>query len=286
MVIENDGMLIDTHTHLYLDDFTEDDLGEGAVRRAIEAGVEKMIFPNVDLSTIEPMKALASKFPGVVSMAMGLHPTEVKESWKDDTEVALAELRTGSLKRATETKSHTDISGAEAPALAPLYKALGEVGIDLYWDRTFEKEQMLSLERQIGVAVELELPIIIHCREGQTQVLEVLQGFPSARAVFHSFGGTAKDVDDIRRVGDYYFGINGIVTFKNCKVREALHEITLDRLMLETDAPYLAPIPHRGKRNESAFITHTAEHIADYLDTSRAEIEERTSANAEAFFGI
>lgn len=279
-------MLIDTHTHLYLDEFDEDDHGEGAVRRAIEAGVGKMIFPNVDLSTIEPMKELASKFPGVVSMAMGLHPTEVKESWKEDTEAALAELRTGSMKLAAETKSHTDIPGAEAPVFAPLYKALGEVGIDLYWDKIFEREQMLSLERQIDVAVELGFPVIIHCREGQAQVLEVLQGFPTARAVFHSFGGTAKDVDDIRRVGDYFFGINGIVTFKNCKVREALREITLDRLMLETDSPYLSPVPHRGKRNESAFIIHTAEHIADYLELPRAVIEDRTSANAEAFFGI
>ncbi len=279
-------MLIDTHTHLYLDDFAEDDLGEGAVRRAIEAGVEKMIFPNVDLSTIEPMKALASKFPGVVSMAMGLHPTEVKESWKEDTEAALAELRTGSMKHATETKSHSDIPVTEAPAFAPLYKALGEVGIDLYWDKTFEREQMLSLERQIGVAAELGLPVIIHCRDGQAQTLEVLQGFPTVRAVFHSFGGTAKDVDDIRRVGDFFFGINGIVTFKNCKVREALREITLDRLMLETDSPYLAPVPHRGKRNESAFITHTAQHIADYLDLPRSVIEDRTSANAETFFRI
>lgn len=285
-------MLIDTHTHLYLDEFAEDDHGEGAVRRAIEADVGKMIFPNVDLTTIEPMKTLASKFPGVVCMAMGLHPTEVRESWKEDTDAALEELKRGKPGAETPTPaqiSHVQIDGArhqDRHGGELLYKALGEVGIDLYWDKTFEREQMLSLERQIGVAVELRLPVIIHCREGQAQVLEVLQGFPKAKAVFHSFGGTAKDVDDIRRVGDYYFGINGIVTFKNCKVREAIPEITLDRLMLETDSPYLAPVPHRGKRNESAFITHTAAHIADYLEIPRAVIEDKTSANAEAFFGI
>lgn len=260
-------MLIDTHTHLYLEEFAEDGYGEAAVRRAFDAGVGKMLLPNVDLSTIEPMKELAGKFPGVVSMAMGLHPTEVKDSWAENTEAALAELGT---KRDGQL----------------LYKALGEVGIDLYWDKTFEREQMLSLEKQISKAMELDLPVIIHCREGQAQVLEVLQGFPGARAVFHSFGGTAKDVDDIRRVGDFYFGINGIVTFKNCKVREALPEITLDRLMLETDSPYLAPVPHRGKRNESAFITHTAAHIAAYLDVPVKEIENRTTVNAEFFFKI
>lgn len=260
-------MLIDTHTHLYLEEFAEDGHGEAAVRRALDAGVGKMLFPNVDLSTIEPMKELAGKFPGVVGMAMGLHPTEVKDSWAENTEAALAEL------------------GTKRDGLL-LYKALGEVGIDLYWDKTFEREQMLSLEKQIYKAMELDLPVIIHCREGQAQVLEVLQGFPGARAVFHSFGGTAKDVDDIRRVGDFYFGINGIVTFKNCKVREALPEITLDRLMLETDSPYLAPVPHRGKRNESAFITHTAAHIAAYLDVPVKEIENRTAENAEFFFKI
>lgn len=260
-------MLIDTHTHLYLDEFAEDGHGEAAVRRAIDSGVGKMVFPNVDLNTIEPMKALAGKFTGVVSMAMGLHPTEVRESWVEDTEAVLTEL---TAKQDGQ----------------PLYTALGEVGIDLYWDKTYEREQMLSLERQVSKALELNLPVIIHCREGQAQVLEVLQGFPGARAVFHSFGGTAKDVDYIRRVGDYFFGINGIVTFKNCRVREALPEITLDRLLLETDSPYLAPVPHRGKRNESAFITHTAAHIAAYLNVPIKEIEDRTTANAEGFFGI
>ncbi|MDE6692676.1 MAG: TatD family hydrolase [Muribaculaceae bacterium] len=260
-------MLIDTHTHLYLEDFAEDGNGEGAVRRALDAGVRKMVFPNVDLTTIEPMKSLARKFPEAVSMAMGLHPTEVRDSWRDDTEAALTEL--------------TSLEDGK-----PMYKALGEVGIDLYWDKTYEREQMLSLEMQMSKALELDLPVIIHCREGQAQVLEVLQGFPGLRAVFHSFGGTPKDVDDIRRVGDFFFGINGIVTFKNSKVREALPEITLDRLLLETDSPYLAPVPHRGKRNESAYITHTAEHIAAYLDVPIKEIENRTTVNAEIFFAI
>lgn len=264
-------MLIDTHTHLYLEEFDEDDHGVGAVRRAIDAGVKKMIFPNVDLTTIAPMKFLAAKFPGVVSMAMGLHPTEVKENWSEDTDTVLSELKIGA------NVKHDDVKR---------YVALGEVGIDLYWDKTFEREQMLSLERQIDAAQELNLPVIIHCREGQAQILEVLQGYPTVRAVFHSFGGTSKDVDDIRRVGDYFFGINGIVTFKNCRVREALHEITLERIMLETDAPYLAPIPHRGKRNESAFLLHTSAHIADYLGIDQSEIEQRTSHNAESFFGI
>lgn len=255
-------MLIDTHTHLYLDDFDADGGGEFAVRRALEAGVGRMIFPNVDLSTIAPMRALAAKFPRSVSMAMGLHPTEVKDSWCEDTEAALAELRQN----------------------AADYVAVGEVGIDLYWDKTFEREQMLSLEMQVDTALSLDLPLIIHCREGQRQALEVLRNFPGVKAVFHSFGGTPQDVDEIRTVGDFFFGINGIVTFKNCKVRDALSHIGLDRILLETDSPYLAPVPHRGKRNESAFLVHTAAHIAHHLDIPLDRLAEATTRNALALF--
>lgn len=255
-------MIIDTHTHLYLEDFYADDAGRGPVRRALEAGVGKMIFPNVDLDTIAPMRRLAADFPGAVSMAMGLHPTEVRASWHEDTQKALDELS----------------------ANLPDYVALGEVGVDLYWDKTYERQQMLSLEMQLDAAVRLGLPVIIHCREAQAQTLDVLRAFPGVRAVMHSFGGSPADVEEIRRVGDFYFGINGIVTFKNCRVRESLAEIGLDRLVLETDSPYLAPVPHRGKRNESAFIVHTAAYVADQLGVSRDEIASRTSANALRLF--
>lgn len=254
--------MIDTHTHLYLPEFEEGGGGEGAVARALDAGVEHLIFPNVDLTTIAPMKALAAGFPGRVSTAMGLHPTEVKESWADDLAVCLDELGRGG------------------------YVAVGEVGIDLYWDKTFADEQMRVFDSQVARAVEMNLPVIIHCREGLDQALEVMQGHPGARAVFHSFGGTRDDVDRVRRVGDYYFGINGVVTFKNCKVREVLPEITLDRLVLETDSPYLAPVPNRGKRNESAYLPLVAAHIAQSLGVALVDVDEATTANARNLFGI
>ncbi|MCM1451712.1 MAG: TatD family hydrolase [Clostridium sp.] len=252
--------MIDTHTHLYLPEFEEGGGGEAAVRRAIEAGVEKMIFPNVELATIEPMKALAEKFRDSVSMAMGLHPTEVNDGWSDAAAVCLEELGKGR------------------------YVAVGEVGIDLYWDKTYAEEQMRAFDMQAGKAEEMDLPVIIHCREGLDQALEVLQGHPRVRAVFHSFGGTAEDVDRIRRVGDYCFGINGIVTFKNCKVRETLPEITLDRILLETDSPYLAPVPNRGKRNESAYLPLVAKHISEYLGVPMREVEDATTDNAYSLF--
>lgn len=257
-------MLIDTHTHLYLPEFDIDGGGEAAVRRALDAGVEHMIFPNVDLTSIEPMRLLHAKFPESTSMAMGLHPTEVGESWRDDLAQVEEELR-----------SHRHD-----------YVAVGEIGIDLYWDKTFAEQQMQVLERQMQWAQEMNLPVIIHCREGLDQTLEVLQGFGSSRGVMHSFGGTPEDVERIRSVVDYHFGINGIVTFKNSKLRDTLPAITLDRLLLETDSPYLAPVPHRGKRNESAYIVATASVVAQALGVAPQDVAAATSANARGLFSI
>lgn len=253
--------LIDTHTHLYLEEFGDITGQSAAVDRALEAGVGHLIFPNVDLSTIAPMQALASMYPGRINMAMGLHPTEVGDDWHDDTVRAL---------------SHLDDGGR--------YVAVGEVGIDLYWDKSHESEQMKSLDMQVSEAVKRGLPLIIHCRDGLPQTLEVLAGHPGAKAVFHSFGGTHEDVEAIRRVGDYYFGINGIVTFKNCKVRDTLPVIGADRLLLETDSPYLAPVPHRGHRNESAYILHVANHIAAHLGLTLDQVADMTTANARNLF--
>lgn len=258
-------MLIDTHTHLYLPEFSEggDNGPVHAVDRALEAGIGKMILPNVDLTTVEPMKKLHAARESVTAMAMGFHPTEVDEGWR-------------------ESFSHIeDVAGDWSD-----FVAVGEIGIDLYWDKTFEQQQMQALEQQMQWAVERHLPVIIHCREGLPQTLEVLQGFPSARGVMHSFGGTAKDVDAVRKVVDFYFGINGIVTFKNSRLRDTLPAIGLDRLLLETDSPYLAPVPHRGKRNESAYMIHTAAHIAQALDMTPERVADVTTENAVALFNI
>lgn len=254
--------LIDTHTHLYMPEFAGDDNGAEAVRRAIDAGVHIMIFPNVDATTVEPMKALAARFPCNVRMAMGLHPTEVRDGWREQCQAMIAELD------------------------KDRYVAVGEIGMDLYWDAAFAAEQQQAFDMQVAEAERRGLPVIIHCREGLDPTLEVLQGHPSVRAVMHSFGGTAADVDKIRRTGDYYFGINGIVTFKNCKVRDVLPDIGIERILLETDSPYLAPVPHRGKRNESAFITNTAAHVAAHMGMTCEEVARITSANARTLFPL
>ncbi len=257
-------MLTDTHTHLYLEDFGSE--SEATVQRAIDAGVERMIFPNVDLNTIAPMKTLAAQFPKNTFMAMGLHPTELTDNWREQLDIIESHLTDGTP-----------------------YVAVGEIGMDLYWDTSRREEQMLALDMQVQWALQHDLPVIIHCREALEPTLEVLEKYRNngLRGVFHSFGGTTDNVKEIRRrAGDFYFGINGIVTFKNCKVRDCLADIGTDRLLLETDSPYLAPVPMRGKRNESAYIVHTAAHAAHVLGITPESLAEITSANASALFKL
>jgi len=267
--------MIDTHTHLYLPEFADEadtgiEPGHGqsaAVERAVEAGVDTLIFPNVGLDTIAPMNALAAMWPENTFMAMGLHPTEIGDNYSEALATVLDELR---------NPQRTS------------YIAVGEVGIDLYWDRTFEQQQMDALDIQATAADELGLPVIIHCRDGLDQTIEVLSGHPAGRFLFHSFGGSTDDVDRIRRrLGDdCCFGINGIVTFKNSTLRDVLPSIGLRHIVTETDSPYLAPVPYRGKRNESAYIPLIIKTISSATGASPAEVADISSDNARRFFGI
>lgn len=254
---------IDTHTHLYLSEFAND--RTAVMERALAAGMRHMVLPNVDLTTLAPLYALHSAYPHCTHVAMGLHPTEVGEDWENTLAVIEAEVASGKSKLV----------------------AIGEIGIDLYWDKTYREEQMEVFRRQIELAIKLDLPIIIHCRDGLPEVLNVLRSCSQVpRGVFHSFGGTVEDVEAIRAVGDFYFGINGIVSFKNSKLREVLPAIGIERILLETDAPYLAPVPHRGKRNESAYLIHTADVVADSLNLPIEVVADVTTKNACELFGI
>lgn len=255
-------MIIDTHTHLYLDDFESPD---DAVRRALDAGVGHMIFPNVDLNTYGPMMALHSRFPVETSVAVGLHPTEIKETWKADIDA---------MHRLLDA--------------TPDAVAVGEIGIDLYWDKTFRNEQMDALGIQIQWAIDRQLPVIIHSREGLDEILQVLKTFPCPpTGVMHSFTGDATDIERIRTVAPgMYFGINGIVTFKKSRLPEVLPVIGIDRLLLETDSPYLAPTPYRGRRNESAYIVSTADFVAGILGIDRNQLDHATTDNARRLFNL
>lgn len=254
--------MIDTHTHPYLEEFSLG--GDDAIRRALEAGVSHMVLPNVDASSIEPMMTLHSRFPESTSVALGLHPTEVGDDWAEVVE----EMR-GMLSRGG-------------------FVAVGEVGIDLYWDASRREQQQEAFRTQIRIADELSLPVIIHCREGLDDTLEAIKATkPQVSLVFHSFTGSPDDVKRIREVCDPMFGINGVVTFKNAaQLRDSLPVIGLDRILLETDAPYLAPVPHRGKRNEPAYLPAICGMVAQTLGVPFDFAEQTTDHNARITFGL
>ena len=257
--------MIDTHTHLYLPEFEEDGCAS-AVERALAAGVGHLVLPNVDESSVEPMLRLHSQFPESTSVAMGLHPTEVGDDWREI--VSLVEER---------------LAGGG-------YVAVGEVGIDLYWDASRREQQMEAFRAQLALAKKYSLPVIIHCREGLPEVLECIAAEDAADAglLFHSFTGTA---DDARRILEAapsaMFGINGVVTFKSAKaLREALPTIGVERMVFETDSPYLAPVPYRGRRNESAYIGNVCRCVAAELGLDDDALEAATDDNARNFFRL
>lgn len=253
--------MIDTHSHIYLPEFDED--RDEVVSRAQAAGISHIVLPNVDLTTVQPMYELHDAYPCYTSVAMGLHPTEIGNDYKQALDAIAARIE-------------------ERPIVA-----IGEIGIDMYWDTTFRTEQMDAFAEQIGWALERDLPIIIHCRNGLNEVLHVFDRFERLpQGVFHSFGGTVDDVRRIRHYGDFYFGINGVVTFKKSQVPLVLPEIGLGRIVLETDSPYLAPVPHRGRRNESSYIPDIAACIAACLETTPEEVSAATDNSARALFRL
>ena len=253
-------MIFDTHTHIYLPEFDED--CEAVVERAKDSGVVMMMLPNVDTETVEPLKKVVSKYADSCIAAMGLHPTSVAENYK----VALDEI-------ALEFDNG-------------VYNAVGEVGMDLYWDKTFRKEQLEVFAEQLRWAQASLLPVIIHNREAIDDTLAVLKQNPVERFVMHSFGGSPIDVKRVREAGDAYFGINGVVTFKNAKLEDTVREIGIDRLVVETDAPYLSPVPYRGKRNEPSYIVNTVKKVAEILSLSQEEVEQATFDNACRLFSV
>lgn len=253
-------MFIDTHTHLYSEQFNED--RTEMIRRAIAAGVERMYMPNIDLNSVEGMHALEKQFPDHCFAMMGLHPCSVDANW----ELVLAKMKVMIEKRP--------------------YVAVGEIGIDLYWDKTFVAEQKEAFRTQINWAKELQIPIVIHARDSFPEIYEVLdrENDERLRGIFHCFTGNEQDVKKILDYNGFSFGIGGVVTYKKSDLPETLKHIPLEKLLLETDAPYLAPTPFRGKRNESAYVVHTAEKMAEILGVSLTELCKITTENALQIF--
>lgn len=252
-------MIIDTHTHLYDEETIE--LQDAHINRAIQAGVHKMYMPNCDSSTIEGMMGIAQRFPDNCFPMMGLHPCYVKENYKD--ELAIVEEQLAKNK----------------------FSAIGEIGLDFYWDKTFAHEQKLAFEQQIDWALSYDLPIVIHSRSSTQECLDIVKRKQNGRlvAIFHCFSGTPEQAQRVAGLGGY-IGIGGVVTFKTSNLPEVLRAVSLENVVLETDAPYLAPVPYRGKRNESTYLPLIAQRIADVYEMPLEAIEKVTTANAEKIF--
>ena len=252
---------IDTHTHLYDPAFDLD--REAAVQRAMEAGVVMMLLPNVDASTIQPMLEMHGQFPDCTRVMMGLQPEEVKGDYKQVLARMERELDRG------------------------IYIGVGEIGLDFYWDATFEKEQLDAFETQLGWAKQLGLPLSIHCRNAFNFMVRILEKHQDGglKGVMHCFTGTEEEALAYLDLG-FHLGLGGVTTYKNGTVKDFLHNIPLDRVVLETDAPYLSPVPHRGKRNEPAFLVDTARRIAEIYEKPLEEIAEITTRNAKNLFRI
>jgi TatD DNase family protein len=254
-------MYTDSHTHLYLEAFKED--REQMIARALEAGVRYMFLPNIDSSSIGAMFSLVDNYPSHCFPMMGLHPTSVKENYREELEIIEAHL---------DQKK---------------YIAIGESGIDLYWDTSFATQQEEAFRIQIRWARERKLPLVIHARESFQEIFRILDdaGGPDLTGVFHSFTGTR---EELQKALSYNFmiGINGIVTFKNSRLDQVLGDIPRDRILLETDAPFLAPVPYRGKRNESSYLLKTAAKVAEIYKVTPEEVGKMTTRNALQLFQL
>jgi TatD DNase family protein len=254
-------MFIDSHSHIYSEEFSSD--REEAIQRAIHSGIHKIILPNIDSSTIKPMMDLADSNPNLFIPLIGLHPTSVKEDFNKELEIMEYWLN----KRK--------------------FLGIGEIGIDLFWDKTLLNEQTEAFRIQIGWAKKAKIPIVIHVRDSFAEVFEVIEQEKdeSLFGVFHSFTGTAEQASHVIELG-FKIGVGGIVTFKNSGLDVVIQQVALEHILIETDSPWLAPVPHRGKRNESAYITAIATKIATLHNITIEEVGATTTQNTKQLFGF
>ena len=255
-------MLIDSHTHIYAEEFDED--FEAMLQRAEEAGVIQFVLPNTDVESWDRMLPLCERYPNRLFPTIGLHPTYVKEDYKEQLATLEALL-----------------------SQAQVY-AIGEIGLDYYWDTTFQAEQIEAFKHQLRLADSLDLPVILHIREAFADAFKVLRelNLPKLRGVFHSFTGTREELEEALSFSNFYVGINGVLTFKNSNLKDYVTLIPQERLLIETDAPYLAPVPKRGKRNEPAFLPYTLSFLASCYEMSDEKLMGITSDNARRLFHL
>lgn len=254
--------LFDTHSHLFLNDFDTD--RAEVIERARRAGISKIVLPAIDSSTHTRVISTAQLAPDLFLPLMGLHPTSVKGNWEAELQHVEQHL-----------KNHR-------------FFGIGEVGIDLYWDKTFVEQQKLAFRRQVQLAKQLALPVIIHTRNAFPEVLEIIdrENDATLRGTFHSFSGTIDDYRHIERYGNFYVGIGGVVTYKNSGLAQLVRQMDLSRIVLETDSPYLPPVPHRGQRNESSYLKYIVLKIAELKSIDATEVARITTRNAAQLFSV
>ncbi len=252
---------IDTHAHLYDEAFANED--DDAIARAVRSGVSRIVFPDIDSQTRDIMFSLADRHEGTIFPCLGLHPTSVDASWE---------------------KELTSLEGY----LSRKIWAIGEIGLDCYWSEEFLKEQQEVFRIQLEMADRLNLPVIIHSRESTGLIINILKDCRhlSLRGVFHAYSGSRETFSQLQRLGDWYIGIGGVLTYKKATIAETVKDIPLDRILLETDSPYLTPVPFRGKRNESSYIPHIAGRLAEITGKSIEEIASITTGNAVKLFNL
>lgn len=253
-------MFIDTHTHLYLPEFDAD--RDEMIVRATKAGIEKFFLPNIDSTSVNSLHALSEKYPGKCFPMMGLHPCSVKENYKEELSIAHQLLQ------------------------KKKYYAVGEIGLDLYWDKTHFNQQVEAFETQIQWALDFKLPIVIHCRDAFDEIYNTLLKFKALpKGIFHCFTGTIEQAEKVIALGNFKLGIGGVVTFKNSGLDKTLEKIDVSHMVLETDSPYLTPVPYRGQRNESAYLAIIARRVAEIKNCNLGLVSEITTKNAEEIFG-
>lgn len=253
-------MLIDTHAHIYLQELAAE--REGLISRAKAAGIERIYMPAIDSSEMDALLDMEACYPDYCFAMMGLHPCYVKDNYQE--ELALVETWLGKRR----------------------FAAVGEIGLDYYWDRSFDSQQLLAFQQQMHWALKYKLPVVIHTREAMQATIEAVQPFADKglRGIFHCFSGTALQAKEVTDMG-FYLGIGGVVTYKNSGLAAALQDISLEWIVLETDMPYLAPVPHRGKKNEVAYLPLIAHRVSEVYQCTLEEIATITSANALKIFG-
>ena len=255
--------MIDTHSHIYGSEFDEDrDL---VVERARQAGVEAILLPNINADSVLPMLELCRAYPQFCFPMIGLHPEDVRE----DYQTRLAEMED------VLEKPHS-------------FLAIGEVGLDFYWDDTFRKQQIEALERQVCWARDYNLPLVIHCRSAHRELVEVMERHraDNLSGIFHCFGGTCEEAAELLSFDGFVLGIGGVLTYKKSTLPEVLKTVPLERVVMETDSPYLAPVPHRGKRNESAYVVYVAQRLAEVFGCDVSVVDNVTTSTAKRLFGL